>query len=418
MNLNSSRKEHRIVGHSEQCPNFSIWKTFLLDDHSGRGRPKGFFVEIPSPHFCLQQTPRKLSNSSESIPELIPPSIPLTSDDEKEEVAAAAAIVEKPRKKSSKKKETSHLPIVSQPVELPLKREEKQAITIVFSPCLQFPKSYCSPSEITIDFWRRYHTMRVSFSQKEIGFFSTADRADRTRCREDYRYLKKLIYPLEAKKVHFDLNVGAEYLDAKVRISSLYLSLYRFSFKQEPPASLDSMMWWIIRHKDELFADNKYSHIRLFFYQKFTDSSNFRFKFDFLSWRGTLRKIMSSLFDSTCDWRIGIIRWHGCHFMTVFHTETELKIETDQTPVEKRMQYWGHKFEDYITCTKLPLIPSPTKIFSTMNRASLGRHTLLYSCEIDACTANSQYDVEKQQGTFVEVKITYAKHLLDLNTES
>ena len=61
--------------------------------------------------------------------------------------------------------------------------------------------------------------MRVSFSQKEVGFFSTADRADRTRCREDYRYLKKLIYPLEQKKVHFDLNIGAEYLDAKVNIS-------------------------------------------------------------------------------------------------------------------------------------------------------------------------------------------------------
>lgn len=90
-------------------------------------------------------------------------------------------------------------------------------MTIVLSPCLQFPASYCSPTEIVIDTWRRYHTMRVSFSQKEIGYFSTADRADRDRCREDYRYLKKLIYPLEPKRVNFDLNIGAEYLDAKVR---------------------------------------------------------------------------------------------------------------------------------------------------------------------------------------------------------
>jgi RAT1-interacting protein len=127
---------------------------------------------------------------------------------------------------------------------------------------------------------------------------------------------------------------------------------------------------------------------------------------------------MSSLFDSVYDWRIGIIRWHGCHFMTVFHTETELKIENDQTPIEKRMQYWGHKFEDYITSDKPPLIPSPKKIFSTMNKASLGRHRLLYSCEIDACTLNSIYDQDKQQGTYVEVKIAYAKHLLDLNTAS
>ncbi len=129
----------------------------------------------------------------------------------------------------NKKKEHHDFPIVCQPVELPLKRDEQQQqVTIILLPCLQFPESYCSPSEITVDFWRRYHTMRVSFSQKEIGFFSTADRADRTRCREDYRYLKKLIYPLEQKKVHFDLNIGAEYLDAKVGIfiNKFYNILY------------------------------------------------------------------------------------------------------------------------------------------------------------------------------------------------
>jgi RAT1-interacting protein len=147
-------------------------------------------------------------------------------------------------------------------------------------------------------------------------------------------------------------------------------------------------------------------------------NKTFRFTFDFLSWRGTLRKIMSSLFDSSCDWRIGIIRWHGCYFMTVFHTETELKMENDQTPIEKRMQYWGHKFEDYITTDNPPLFPSPKKIFSTMNKATLGRHILLYSSEIDACTLNSTYDKDKKQGTYVEVKIAYAKHLLDLNTAS
>jgi RAT1-interacting protein len=125
---------------------------------------------------------------------------------------------------------------------------------------------------------------------------------------------------------------------------------------------------------------------------------------------------MSSLFDSVLDWRIGIVRWHGCHFMSVFHTETEVKIDTEQTAIEKRMHYWGHKFEDYITSDQPPLVPSPKKIFSTMNRATLGRHTLLYSCEVDACTSNSNFDENNSQGTYVEVKTVYAKHLLDLNT--
>lgn len=127
---------------------------------------------------------------------------------------------------------------------------------------------------------------------------------------------------------------------------------------------------------------------------------------------------MFSLFDSVLDWRIGVVRWRGCHFLMIFHTETEWKIENEQTPVDKRMQYWGHKFEDYITSNDPPLIPSPKKIFSTMNRAHLGRHVLLYSCEIDACTANSTFDGDKPQSVYVELKVTCAQHLSDLNVAS
>jgi len=173
------------------------------------------------------------TESVESLPELIPPSIPLNSDDEND--GKPPVQTTKPIKSINQKtKPTTDLPIVAPPVELPLKRDERQAETIVLLPCLQFPESYRSPTEITVDFWRRYHTMRVSFSQKEIGYFSTADRADRTRCREDYRYLKKLIYPLEAKRVQFDLNIGAEYLDTKVskyffhnELSSYVIFLFR-----------------------------------------------------------------------------------------------------------------------------------------------------------------------------------------------
>jgi hypothetical protein len=218
--------------------NFSSFSS--LDDCTGRGRPKGFCVEIPSPHISDQlltsyEIP-KTCLSIEPIPELTPPSIPLSSDDEDEDDVNKSSDKEKDNsleivetikdiKKINTKQEHHNLPIVCPPVELPLIREDKP-VSIVLQPCLQFPGSYSSSSEITVDFWRRYHTMRVSFSQKEVGFFSTADRADRTRCREDYRYLKKLIYPLEQKRVHFDLNIGAEYLDAKVGIFKLILKLF------------------------------------------------------------------------------------------------------------------------------------------------------------------------------------------------
>jgi hypothetical protein len=57
---------------------------------------------------------------------------------------------------------------------------------------------------------------------------------------------------------------------------------------------------------------------------------------------------MSSLFNNEIDWRIGVIRYRGAYFLHVFHTETELNVEFGQSPIEKRMCYWGHKFEDYL----------------------------------------------------------------------
>ena len=71
-----------------------------------------------------------------------------------------------------------------------------------------------------------------------------------------------------------------------------------------------------------------------------------------MAWRGTIRKIMSSMFSNDIDWRIGVIRYRDAYFLHVFHTETELNIEEKQSPLEKRMCYWGHKFEDYLSCGK------------------------------------------------------------------
>lgn len=150
---------------------------------------------------------------------------------------------------------------------------------------------------------------------------------------------------------------------------------------------------------------------------------------------------MSSLFNNETDWRIGVIRYRGAYFLHVFHTETELDIEFGQTPIEKRMCYWGHKFEDYLCFGKSekffllqsfifiiletpPLYPSPKKLFSLVNLATLGVHTLLYGSEIDACTRDSNLTDDdtqpysKKKRTFVEIKVVYAKNMLDLHTST
>jgi len=88
------------------------------------------------------------------------------------------------------------------------------------------------------------------------------------------------------------------------------------------------------------------------------------------------------------------------------------------------MCYWGHKFEDYLTQENPPLIPSPKKLYSLVNQASLGTHTLVYGSEIDACTQDSplddnEFDNDKtkpKKKKLVEIKVVYAKNILELHT--
>lgn len=141
------------------------------------------------------------------------------------------------KEKSSKKKH-HHLPevvCVDVPLPLPLTLEHQPA---VFIPCGQFPLDYVSPTSLSVLHWSKYHGRNISFYLKDLGYFSTADRSDANRCREDFRYLKRLIYDiddirqLKQLKIEFDLNIGSAYLDPR-----------------EPSTSLDALLWWINRHK-------------------------------------------------------------------------------------------------------------------------------------------------------------------------
>lgn len=127
---------------------------------------------------------------------------------------------------------------------------------------------------------------------------------------------------------------------------------------------------------------------------------------------------MSSLFDSNLDWRLGVIRWRGAHFVVMVPTETEFKMENESSPIHKRLRFWGHKFEDYLTNVEMPTLPSPKKFYATMNRAELGRFTLLYSCEIDGYQMENESNANIPQSSYVEIKTVHANQMLDLKTSS
>jgi len=146
---------------------------------------------------------------------------------------------------TKKKKHHHRIPeIVTVDVQLPLPPNMERNLPKLI-PCEQFPNNYISPTSLSILHWSKYHGRNISFYLKDIGYFSTADRSDANRCREDFRYLKRLIYDiddireLKQLKIEFDLNIGSAYLNPA-----------------EPSTSLDALLWWISRHKTSLL-DNK-----------------------------------------------------------------------------------------------------------------------------------------------------------------
>ena len=148
-------------------------------------------------------------------------------------------------KDGTRKKKHHRTPqIVSIDVKLPLPTTMERRRPM-FIPCEQFPYNYVSPTSLSILHWSKYHKRNISFYLKDIGYFSTADRSDANRCREDFRYLKRLIYDiddirqLKQMKIEFNLNIGSAYLNPA-----------------EPSTSLNALLWWINRHKASLL-DNK-----------------------------------------------------------------------------------------------------------------------------------------------------------------
>ena len=140
----------------------------------------------------------------------------------------------------AKKKHRRVPPTVCVDVSLPLPStmDRPEPISI---PCAQFPAHYVSPTSLAILHWSKYHGRNISFYLKDLGYFSTADRSDAKRCREDFRYLKRLIYNIDDVRqfrqmnIEFDLNIGSAYLNPT-----------------EPSTSLDAMLWWISQHKGSL----------------------------------------------------------------------------------------------------------------------------------------------------------------------
>ena len=123
----------------------------------------------------------------------------------------------------------------------------------------------------------------------------------------------------------------------------------------------------------------------------------------FVCWRGVLTKIAATPYDCRTSWRIAVCRVGETIFLAEFDTPERLADEAAMTERNKRMSYWGHKFESYLTADKEGHVDSESPVncleqFLVVAKGRLGEHRLLLAGEVDC------QDAERRE--YVELKTT------------
>ncbi|CAF4529732.1 unnamed protein product [Rotaria sp. Silwood2] len=263
------------------------------------------------------------------------------------------------------------------------KRKQEEAIS-VDSPSKyvhhangsRFATTERKETSLAVPFWKELNhpTPSFEFRANEIGCFSLIGRTDDKKRFEDKRYLRVYKYPLEALNVNLDLKVGES----------------DFTFEGQSK-SIDAMLWWTLRHKNDIFKNNQ-------------------FTFDFLSARGGIRLIMFSIFETRDDWLLAVIKFRNAYFLCECVTDTQLKVEQNMTPEVRSFRYYGHKFEEYVTkndATTEKL--NPSKQFIAVFQSTIGSYRLLYSAEIDCVVERSP-----SMSEHIELKVCAGKSIDDL----
>ncbi|RIB30430.1 RAI1 like PD-XK nuclease-domain-containing protein [Gigaspora rosea] len=122
-------------------------------------------------------------------------------------------------------------------------------------------------------------------------------------------------------------------------------------------------------------------------------------KTDLVSWRGVFTKILCTPYNRNEPWELGATLWNNTIFIEEHETEYTKENSTGSTPRHKLMSYWGYKFENLSTISKLPseitspddpeLINRKTSIVNTniqycsVAKTSLGNNKLIMGAEVD-----------------------------------
>ncbi|GIY86647.1 NAD-capped RNA hydrolase DXO1 [Caerostris darwini] len=140
--------------------------------------------------------------------------------------------------------------------------------------------------------------------------------------------------------------------------------------------SEDTLYSWILKHQKEV-CDN------------FRARNSNKPHIDFVCYRGLLKTIGSTIYEKNQDWLICATKFNSVIYLCDFRTEDKIKKMSQLTKKEKLMIFWGMKFEKYVTANTPDSEPKSSEPvngkekYFTVLKGRLGKHTLLYSAEVD-----------------------------------
>ena len=62
---------------------------------------------------------------------------------------------------------------------------------------------------------------------------------------------------------------------------------------------------------------------------------------------------MFSIYEKHSDWLLAVIKFKNAYFLCEYVTENQIKDEQKMTAEHRAFCYYGHKFEEYVTKSKL-----------------------------------------------------------------
>lgn len=203
----------------------------------------------------------------------------------------------------------------------------------------------------------------------------------------DKRQLSSYAPPESIETLNLDLNDGFGLLVEQ---------------RNRMPGSLDNLLHWIIEEnrRRNSSATNEFSGSRKYSLKDVVQGA------DIICWRGLFTKLGTTPYEERENWVLGAVRFQNVLFLVLFETDQEKERQARMTERDKRMTYWGHRFERYVArstadnrLTEKDCVVDCNEQFCVVYRAKLGqsddpsaqKFRLLYGAEIDCVDDRGRY---------------------------